>query len=91
MKFVWVVALAIVAWRVVAGRWPWQSHQDIRRRDAIARACDLLEISPRASRQEIVEAHRRKLAEVHPDRGGSNEAVHLVNAARDALLAELER
>ncbi len=91
MKIVWMVALAIVAWRVVAGRWPWQSRLDARRRDAIARACDLLEVGPRASRQEIINAHRRKLATVHPDRGGSNEAVHLVNAARDTLLAEIER
>jgi hypothetical protein len=26
---------------------------------------------------------------VHPDRGGSNEAVHEANAARDLLLARL--
>ena len=30
-------------------------------------------------------------ARVHPDRGGSNEAVHDANAARDLLLARLER
>jgi DnaJ family protein C protein 19 len=91
MKLLWVVALAIVAWRVVAGRWPWQSRVDMRKRDEIARACDLLEVSPLASRQEIIDAHRRALSVVHPDRGGSNEAVHLVNAARDTLLAEVER
>ncbi|MFM6831362.1 MAG: molecular chaperone DnaJ, partial [Novosphingobium sp.] len=32
---------------------------------------------------------RRLIAQVHPDRGGSNEAVHEANAARDLLLARL--
>ncbi len=31
------------------------------------------------------------IAQVHPDRGGSNEQVHAANAARDLLLARLER
>ena len=34
---------------------------------------------------------RRVLAKVHPDRGGSNEAVHQATAARDLLLARLDR
>ncbi len=37
----------------------------------------------------MIEAHRRLLAMVHPDRGGTNEQVHEANAARDVLLAEL--
>ncbi len=42
-----------------------------------------------ASRAEIIEAHRRLVAMVHPDRGGTNDQVHEANAARDLLLDEL--
>jgi curved DNA-binding protein CbpA len=42
-----------------------------------------------ASAAEITEAHRRVIADVHPDRGGSNEKVHEANAARDLLLTRL--
>jgi len=36
-----------------------------------------------------LEAHRRLITMVHPDRGGTNEQVHEANAARDLLLDEL--
>ena len=49
----------------------------------------LLGVPPQASRDDIVEAHRRRIAQVHPDRGGSSEAVHEANAARDLLLGRL--
>ena len=42
----------------------------------------------REPREEIRDAHRRLIAKVHPDAGGSAELAHRVNAARDALLAE---
>ena len=41
-----------------------------------------------ATLQEIRDAHRRLIARVHPDAGGSAELAHRVNAARDTLLAE---
>jgi curved DNA-binding protein CbpA len=56
---------------------------------AETRARNLLGVGPDAPREQIIEAHRRLLALVHPDRGGSNEAVHEANAARDLLLARL--
>jgi DnaJ family protein C protein 19 len=34
-------------------------------------------------------AHRRLIAEIHPDRGGSAEEARRVNAARDLLLAQV--
>ncbi|MFD1958545.1 hypothetical protein ACFSHP_04480 [Novosphingobium panipatense] len=40
-------------------------------------------------RRRILEAHRRRVAQVHPDRGGSSEQVHEANAARDLLLSQL--
>ena len=55
-------------------------------RDARAKVAAL---SPEASLQEIVEAHKRLIAMIHPDRGGTNEQVHEANAARDLLLDEM--
>ncbi|MCX7864007.1 MAG: molecular chaperone DnaJ [Novosphingobium sp.] len=89
MKVLWLIAIALVLWRLLAGRWPWQSRAQLHRHARIAQARCLLEVGPRAGRQEIIDAHRRRIAAIHPDRGGSNEAVHQINAARDILLAEL--
>lgn len=46
----------------------------------------LLNVSPDASASEIRAAHRRLVARVHPDVGGSADLTRQVNAARDALL-----
>jgi len=51
----------------------------------------LLGVSEDATLAEIREAHRRLIARVHPDTGGSAELATRVNAARDALVAELNR
>ncbi|MEM1053702.1 MAG: molecular chaperone DnaJ, partial [Pseudomonadota bacterium] len=55
----------------------------------LAQARKELGVKRFASREEILSAHKRVLAEVHPDRGGSSEQVHTANDARDMLLAEL--
>lgn len=96
MKFLWLIALACIAWRMFAGRWPWQPKLKTgrhapsfarAREEAQARA--VLGLPAGAGRNEILAAHRRRLAAVHPDRGGSNEQVHEADAARDLLLAAL--
>lgn len=51
----------------------------------------LLGLPADASLAEIREAHRRLIARVHPDAGGSAELATRVNAARDALVAEMNR
>ena len=51
----------------------------------------LLGVGPEASLSEIRDAHRRLIARVHPDTGGSAELAHRVNAARDTLVAEMNR
>jgi len=51
----------------------------------------LLDLSEGASVEEIRAAHRRLIAKVHPDAGGSAGLATRVNAARDALIAELKR
>lgn len=59
--------------------------------DAIADARALLEVPPDADAEAIRSAHRRLIAQVHPDAGGSAELARRVNTARDILLSELNR
>ncbi|VWX53604.1 J domain-containing protein [Novosphingobium sp. 9U] len=93
IKLVILAALAAVVWKMVTGRWPWQpkalTGPSVQERVGQQRASTLLGVAPGAGRQDIIEAHRRLIAQVHPDRGGSNELVHEANAARDLLLAAL--
>jgi hypothetical protein len=51
----------------------------------------LLGVSNDADLAEIRAAHRRLIARVHPDAGGSEELASRINAARDALIADLTR
>ncbi len=51
----------------------------------------VLGLPPTADAEAIRAAHRRLVARVHPDQGGSAELTGRVNAARDILLAELQR
>lgn len=89
-KFLLFAGIALVLWRMAAGRWPWEARlAGTTRQQALFKARKLLGVGEGASHGEIVEAHRRRLALVHPDRGGSAAQVHEANAARDLLLAEL--
>jgi curved DNA-binding protein CbpA len=51
----------------------------------------LLGVDAGATREAVIEAHRRLVFQIHPDRGGTNDLVHEANAARDLLLADLAR
>ncbi len=94
------LAVACALCRVLTGRWPWQlvgwaigrrRGRELSPRSARSaaetRARVLLGVGPDAARTEIIEAHKRLVAMIHPDRGGTNEQVHEANAARDLLLA----
>lgn len=54
-------------------------------------AAKVLEISPDAGVDAIQAAHRRLIAKVHPDTGGSAALAARVNEARDVLLKRLTR
>jgi hypothetical protein len=81
-------ALGLIVWKMASGRWPWEPKVSTRAQ-ALFRARKLLGVRAGADRAEIIEAHRRLLVMVHPDRGGTNEQVHEAQAARDVLLDEL--
>ena len=51
-----------------------------------AAARRLLGVDRAADASTIRAAHRRLMAEAHPDRGGSSEKARALNAARDLLL-----
>ena len=53
-----------------------------------AEACAILGIPEDASREQIIEAHRRLMQRLHPDRGGSDALASRVNAAKKVLLDE---
>ena len=90
MRLLILVLVASIACRMVFGRWPWE-YLSARstREQALFNARKLLSVPAGADRSDIIAAHRRLIAVVHPDRGGTNAQVHEANAARDLLLGEL--
>ncbi|MCK0129873.1 J domain-containing protein [Erythrobacter sp. F6033] len=85
-----ILAIICILFRWAFGKWPWQGlGGKSTRSQAIFRARKLLGVEQGASRQQILAAHKRLISMVHPDKGGSNAAVHEANDARDLLLDEL--
>ena len=88
MIWLLLIAAAVAAWAWRSGRlrvsWvargPAMPEEEARR---------LLDLPPGADRAAIQAAHRRLIARVHPDAGGSTELTRRVNAARDTLLSHL--
>jgi len=87
-KLIILAGIIVLGWKLVAGRWPWEPKRATRAQ-AVSRARKLLGVPAAASRGDVLAAHKRLVAMVHPDRGGTNDQVHEANAARDILLDEL--
>ncbi|MBV8685676.1 MAG: molecular chaperone DnaJ [Alphaproteobacteria bacterium] len=75
-------SLLWAAWRRPRPAAPTMPVDDARR---------LLGVREGATLAEIRDAHRRLIARVHPDAGGSAELARRVNVARDTLVAEMNR
>ncbi|KPM13177.1 MAG: DnaJ domain-containing protein [Pseudomonadota bacterium] len=90
IRFLIIAALLCVVCRWAFGRWPWDFLKPApTRSQAVFRARKLLDVSADASHAQIIEAHKRLVSQVHPDRGGSAAQVHEANAARDILIDQL--
>ncbi len=58
---------------------------------SVQTAYEILGLSPEASYDEIIQAHRRLMQKLHPDHGGSSYLASRVNQARDCLLEQADR
>ena len=80
MKFLLVVV-------ALAALWYWLRRKASSPADRAAiEARAVLGVGLRADAEAIRAAHRRLVADAHPDRGGSPELTRRLNAARDLLL-----
>ena len=87
VKLLFVAAAISVVCRWAFGKWPWEFlAPGSARGQAAARARRVLGVDAGADRDEIIAAHRRLTAQVHPDRGGSDWLAARVNEAREVLL-----
>lgn len=90
LKIVILLVILCVMFRWAFGKWPWDlAKGPTTRAQAIFKARKLLSVRENATREEISAAHKRQLAKVHPDRGGTAQQVHEADAARDLLFEEL--
>ena len=64
------------------GQSPAQSDASITREEAL----EILGLEDGATRKDVVEAHRRLMNRMHPDKGGSNYLAAKINAAKKRLL-----
>ncbi|TPG41316.1 J domain-containing protein [Sphingomonas koreensis] len=90
LDLVIAIAVAYLGWRLWKGpkRRPSRTHAPAPRASGEADALAVLGLDERASNEDIRSAHRRLIAAVHPDRGGSADLARRINAARDVLLKQ---
>lgn len=80
-----LAVLAVAAW-FVSPRLLARAPAPATPRPAEAEARAILGVGLAATPDEIRAAYRRKIAEAHPDRGGSHDQAARLTVARDTLL-----
>jgi len=73
------------------GGWRDQMHRTSNRANGSnqmdrTEALDVLGLHENASRQDIIDAHRRLISSLHPDHGGSSYLAAKINQAKDTLI-----
>ena len=86
----WLLAIAVIwaAWTFLRKPKRKSAPVDARLMRDVAEARAVLGVAAGADEDAIRTAHRRLLATIHPDRGGSSELAGRANAARDLLLRQ---
>ena len=87
----WIIAALFIwaAWHYLRPKPKPKAGQRVVTDEVEARS--ILGIDGSADADAIRSAHRRLIASVHPDRGGSTDLTRRVNAARDLLLKRSSR
>ena len=106
MRGLWPVAMSLLGGLMVYGRpvlqafglWKMlqaqrqdqQAKQPQNTDMSVELACQILELGPQPSKQDILAAHKKMMAKNHPDKGGSTYLASQINQAKDLLLAQLD-
>jgi DnaJ homolog subfamily C member 19 len=85
MKYLLLAAGAAILW------WLWRNAMKPSSSMSRTQAEKLLGVGPESDAVTILEAHKRLIAKVHPDAGGSAELAAQINQARDILLKHLSQ
>ena len=89
-----LLILLVLAGALVYVALRWRRWAPVRPPDTVetsgmsrSQACEVLGLSGDPGRDEVIEAHRRLMQKVHPDRGGSTYLAQQLNEAKRVLLS----